>query len=179
MTEFLLTPLLLIVAFGIAIGTIPGLIALTRLILSKEGYLPYYFFGLMFVDSMRIAVSGRNLFMMPSEVGIETVTTPTATIPLYLILLGRANSAFIVFAACKRIIDCILNPQNHSYKTIPLISALLLFFLTNILFPALFSTHPSFTHEYFYLTLIGLAALFPKEKTLLPSVLRAIACYFY
>lgn len=177
MSDLLLTPLLLILAVVFAIGTIPLLVSLFRLLSSKEGYLPYYFYTSIFIMAAEIAVSGRNLFINIETIDENTVEAVAAPMPPYILALSRTNSALITFAACQRIVKQFLNAGTQSIRAIILISTLLFFCLTNIVAPAFLSTHPSLTHEYFYLTLVGVAALlflFGEEEIAIRSARNAI-----
>ncbi|WP_432741246.1 O-antigen ligase family protein [Methylobacter sp. G7] len=160
MTEILLTAVLFLAAFFAAIGAIFCFMRLMHMLRNKEeGYLPYIFYTSTFVFMLTHIVLGRNMFVYPEP------SNSNLTSPSYFLWISRANTTFILFAACQWLTSRLMHYGSKPNAPTLLIIAFLFLFFTNVFIPAFFSTHPSLSHQYVYMALLGVASLlFAQEK---------------
>lgn len=156
MTNLLFAPFLLLAAFLAAIGTLFSLMKFIQVVRGKQGLLPYLFYTSTFINVLQIISQDRNMFLV-TEFEYEPAY------PTYYLVLARANTAFILFAAFLRIIGRITQYGSKLNAPTVLIVAFLFFFFTNVVTTAFLSAHPSFEHYYIYLALVGTASLLFTE----------------
>jgi len=119
----------------------------------EQGLMPYIFYSTFLIFALTTLLSGRNLDQ-PNQFADLFMTKH----PL-LLWLGRANSLFILFAACERIAQRFLQSGDKPNAPTLLLAALWLYFFTNIVSSAFFGAHSSLSHEYLYSILAGTGAL--------------------
>jgi O-antigen ligase len=171
MTEYLLASILMFAGFLAALAAVPCIISGLRLIRRKEGFLPYIFYSSNFTNAAAIISSDRNLFIFSED-------SPLATLPPHLAWLGRINSALIVFASCQRLTRPFISPKAESRAPTALLIAFVIYFVTNAVTAAFFSSHPSIQHDYFYLLFAGSAALLFTEGEEVIAIRAARNAYF-
>lgn len=125
----------------------------------EQGLIPYIFYPTFLIFALTTLLSGRNLDL-PTEIIDSLITTKH---PL-TVWAGRANSLFILFAACERIARRFLYFGYKPDAPILLIATLWVYFLTNIASSAILGEHASFSHEYLYSVVAGSASLLCSEQ---------------
>jgi exopolysaccharide production protein ExoQ len=119
----------------------------------ERGLIPYIFYPAILVAIVQVMFSGRNLYL-PSDYRFATLPDP----PL-VAWITRLTSLFILFAAGERIAKRFLHHGRTPDAPTMLILAFWLYVFSNVVSPALFGTHASFSHMYLYTALAGYAAL--------------------
>lgn len=117
------------------------------------GLMPYIFYPTFLIVALTTLLSGRDLQLPSAFVDPFMIKHPL------LIWAGRANSLFILFAACERIARRFLYSGYKPDAPTLLLVALWLYFLTNIVSSAFLGAHSSLSHEYLYSILAGTGAL--------------------
>ncbi|MFU8790001.1 MAG: O-antigen ligase family protein [Methylobacter sp.] len=119
----------------------------------EQGLMPYIFYSTFLIFALTTLLSGRNLDQPNPFADLFMTKHPL------LVWLGRANSLFILFAACERIAQRFLQSGYKPSTPTFLLAALWLYFFTNIVSSAFFGAHSSLSHEYLYSILAGTGAL--------------------
>ena len=78
--------------------------------------------------------------------------------------VGRIVSIFILFAFSERVLHRLFSKEKSRQVPGMLLFGLVVFFLSNVICPGLFGSHPSLTHENFYAMIACLAALLMNDK---------------
>ena len=159
MNEVLSTTLLGLAAI---VATI-GIVLFIALVLHwghkrEQGLIPYIFYPTFLIIALTVLLSGRNLYLSNEFIEPFMGKHPV------LVWVGRANSLFMLFAACERIARRFLYSGYKPDTPIFLIAALWVYFLSNVVSSAFLSAHPSFTHEYIYAVVAGTASLLCSEQ---------------
>lgn len=132
----------------------------------EQGLMPYVFYPTLFIIALTTLLSGRDLYVS------EFVDSYMIKPPL-LVWATRANSLFMLFAACERIARRFLYSGYKPDAPILLMAGFWAYYLTNIASSALLGSHSSFSHEYFYSFAAGSAALLcPAQEGL--TAVRAV-----
>lgn len=149
-----------LVIFVVAISAVIGFGAILHWGRNREvGLLPYIFAPIVYNSMLVILLSGRNLF---TQISSELAEVESAT-PTWATWIARLITLFILVAASERIINRFLYYGRTAKIPILLMISFIFYFLTTVLFSAFFGTHPSMSHEYFYLLLGGVAALLANK----------------
>ncbi len=143
------------------------------------GIMPYFFYLNLFLYALATILSTRNL----SLPGVEMSAIPEAK-STEIVWLGRFCSLYVLFAFSERFLHRFFLQSNSPHKKTEFPQLLLwgvtLYFLTNIISPAMFSSHPIFSHEYFYPFILCCAAVImsPNEVSLsVTSIRNALALF--
>ncbi len=119
----------------------------------EHGLMPYIFYPTFLIIALTTLTSGRNLYL-PGE-----FVDPFMTKHPLVLWLGRANSVFVLLAACERIAQRFLYSGYKPNVPVLLLMALWLYFFTNIVSSAFLGAHSSLSHEYLYSIIAGTGAL--------------------
>jgi len=118
------------------------------------GLAPYIFYGVLAVVAFGALTSGRNF-----SLGVEFAAAREAFKNPAVVWVGRLTSLFVLVACSERILHLIF--MNGRRPDVPkvLLFAFWIYFLCDIISPALLGRHRSVSHEYLYMMLAGTAAL--------------------
>ena len=124
------------------------------------GLMPYFFYPSLLSSALFVLASNRDV-----SVYLELLKTvaPVEKSPAAL-WVGRLTSLFILFAFSERLLHRLFGAQKNKPVPRALIWALLVFFLTNVISPGLFGSHPALSHENFYAVIACLAMLLMNDK---------------
>lgn len=124
----------------------------------ENGLMPYVFYPVLLIVAVTILLSGRNLYLMSDFAQIILVKHPIAT------WISRLTSVSLLIVASERILRrfFISAPKENALK--PLIIAFFFYCFSNVFTSALVAEHASFSHDYFYMALAGVAALFASKR---------------
>lgn len=127
----------------------------------QHGYFHLVFYAILFVVAMTSLTTGRDL-----TTTIETFETPEVQMsrgPL-MSLLQPFMSLLILTVSGERIISHWLKrsagPQPHQF----LLFTYVVFWIGTVAAPALFSTHPQFSHDFVYPLVIGMACVLASAR---------------
>ncbi|HXA46012.1 MAG TPA: hypothetical protein VNW52_00165, partial [Burkholderiaceae bacterium] len=150
MLSLLSIPLAFFAALGLMLG-----IALTLHwgYQRKEGLLPYASVPIVAIIIIIALTSGRNLFA-----ATELVSPLLEKHPL-VVWGSRITSLLVIFSSAERLMRQVFHPGRTPIPSTWLMFAFVLFFLTNVAFPAFFGAHVLIAHDYLYMVLAGCAAL--------------------
>ncbi|WP_394754506.1 O-antigen ligase family protein [Crenothrix sp.] len=157
---------------GIVFGLIVFMVALVAVIgfgavlhwrqHSTTSLLPYIFYLAINNMAWQVAISGRNLFASTLSDSADLIE-PVLDMPPAVLWASRLTSLFIVVVAVERIVNRLLHYGQGIKIPTGLFVAFVFYFMSSVLFSAFLGTHPSLSHEYFYLFLGGIAALLFTE----------------
>lgn len=140
----------------------------------QKGFAPYIFYPIVFVVALSALTSGRNMSVADLTEFVETAAHPAVT------WLGRLTSLFVLFACGERLLSRLFKLGGKPDVPRLLLVALWVYFLTNIVSPALFGRHRSISHEYLYVLLAGHAALLATREgaaTMVTAVRNALLLF--
>jgi O-antigen ligase len=119
----------------------------------EESLIVYAGFPIVVIIILVALTSGRNLFLATELV------TPVLTRHPLVVWGGRITSLLVLFAAGERIARQLLHAGSRPIPSTVLMFSFLLYFVTNVAFPAVLGTHVVIEHDYLYMVLAGCAAL--------------------
>jgi O-antigen ligase len=155
--------LLALIVFLVAIIAVIGFGALLHWRRHHDtSLLPYIFYLAIHSMAWQMATSGRNLFAS-TLLGSPELVEPVVAMSPAVLWASRLTSLFIMVVAIERIVNRLLHYGRGSKIPVGLLVVFVFYFVTTVLFSAFLSTHPSLSHEYFYLFLGGIAALLLTE----------------
>lgn len=139
-----------------------------------HGLVPYVFYFSLFAAGIGIAMSPRDMSMQNQVSELITGRHPL------IIWAGRFSSLFILLSCGERILHRLVKRDvNHPLPKL-LVGAFVLYFLTNVISPALFGRHSNVAHDYLYVGLVGIAAtLFTvrEVETMLTTLRNALLVF--
>jgi exopolysaccharide production protein ExoQ len=154
MLEFISIFVYGLVAFLLPICLVLGVAFTLHLGLRRDdGLMPYMFYPILSVIALTGLLSGRNLDFV-SDLALLTVDRH----PI-VGLVSKLTSLFIVFGATERILRHLFLPTSKVVFSKVLVFSFCLYFVSSVLASALFGAHSTFSYEYFYPALAGVAAL--------------------
>jgi O-antigen ligase len=149
-------------AFFGAIAVVIGLALAVHWGRNREvGLMPYFYYLSLLYAGLYVLMSNRDV-----SIPIEFLRTVAVEVKSPLItILGRLTSLFVILAFTERLLQRILSNRQKPDISYLLFFGLTSFFLTNIVSPALFGSHPIMSHEYFYafIALCGCLLMNAKE----------------
>jgi len=124
------------------------------------GLVPYVFYPVMLSIAIIAILSNRDFSVSAILLGVKAVARHPASA-----WVGRLTSLFVIFACGERILHRITSSDKPQAVPMLLFCSFTLYFLSNIVSPALFGRHMELSHEYLYMFLAGCAAMLmtPKE----------------
>ncbi len=124
------------------------------------GLVPYVFYPVMLSIAITAILSNRDFSVSAILLGVKAVVRHPASA-----WVGRLTSLFVIFACGERILHRITSSDKPQAMPMLLFWSFTLYFLSNIVSPALFGRHTELSHEYLYVFLAGCAAMLmtPKE----------------
>lgn len=154
MAEIIFVSMYGLAALFVAVGLILGFAATLHWGHRREDSLiPYIVYPVFFAVAIGTLLSGRNLYLPPE---LFSSGIPKHSIVVWV---TRFTSIFIVVIASERIARRFLLTGKKPDIPFTLILAFCLYFFTNVLASAFLGTHPSFSHQYIYTFLAGVASL--------------------
>lgn len=144
-----------------AIGVVVGMALLAHWgRYRKTGLVPYYFYPSLLYAGLDILTSNRDV-SIPEEFAKTVAPVIKNSAVGYV---GKLASLFLLMAVAERVVHHIFAKEKE--KQIPklLFFGMTVFFLTNVISPALFSAHPTMTHEYFYAYIACCGAILMTER---------------
>lgn len=132
----------------------------------ETGLVPYVFYPAMLSIAVAALLSNRDITGNEIVLGMQAVARHPASV-----WFGRLTSLFVIFACGERILHRLTTRDQLRPMPMLLFWALLLYFLSNIVSPALLGRHTDVSHEYLYMFLAGCAALLMKPKEVDLSVI--------
>lgn len=144
-------------AFGLAIGAVFAVIALVQLGRNRpDGILIYFTVPIAIVTAVSTYTSGRNLTLANEMMLVMATPDPIAN------WMQRLTSIFLLAAAAERIASFVFKSRASNLPQ-GLMMAFIAFWIGTVAIPAGIGERPSFSHEYVYSLLIGIAALLGTE----------------
>lgn len=142
----------------------------------ENGLLPYFFYPCLLFGAIFVLASNRDL-----SIDVELLKTVVTEVKNPVsVAVGRFASVFVLFAFTERVLHRIFSKLPQ--PTIPklLLTGLTVFFLTNVISPALFGAHKTFSHEFFYsyAACVGATMMTVKETQTSVQVIRN-GLYFF
>lgn len=133
----------------------------------ETGLVPYVFYPVLLQIAVTALLSNRDISGNEILMGMQAVAArhPAG------VWLGRLTSLFVIFACGERILHRLTSREKARPMPMLLFWALLLYFLSNIVSPALLGRHTDISHEYLYMFLAGYAALLMTRKEVDLSVI--------
>jgi exopolysaccharide production protein ExoQ len=124
----------------------------------ENGLMPYLFYPVLLIVAVTILLSGRNLYLISDFAQMVLVKHPIAT------WISRLTSVSLLVIASERILRrfFVLAPSENALK--PLVIAFCFYCFTNVFTSALLAEHTSFSHDYFYMAIAGVAVLFASRR---------------
>lgn len=129
------------------------------------GLVPYVFYPVLLSIAITAMLSGRDFSVSEVLLRVEVVARHPASV-----WAGRLTSLFVIFACGERILHRLTTREKTQPIPMPLFWAFTLYFLSNIVSPALFGRHTELSHEYLYMFLAGCAALLMTSREVDMSV---------
>ena len=123
------------------------------------GLVPYVFYPVMLSIAVTAMLSNRDFSLSEILLGVKAVVRHPATV-----WLGRLTSLFVIFACGERFLHRMTSREKAQAMPLLLFWAFVLYFLSNIVSPALFGRHMEVSHEYLYMFLAGRAAMLMKPR---------------
>lgn len=117
-----------------------------------HGLVPYVFYFSLFAAGIGIAMSPRDMSMENQVSELITGRHPL------IVWAGRFSSLFILLSCGERILHRLVKRDPNQPLPKLLVAAFVLYFLTNVISPALFGRYPNVAHDYLYVGLVGIAA---------------------
>ena len=129
----------------------------------ETGLVPYVFYPVLLSIAVAAILSNRDISGNDLLLGMQTVVRHPASA-----WFGRLTSLFVIFACGERMLHRLTSRDKVQPMPMLLFWALFVYFLSNIVSPALLGRHTDVSHEYLYMFLAGYAALLmtPKEVDL-------------
>lgn len=132
----------------------------------ETGLVPYVFYPVLLSIAVAAILSNRDISGNEIVLGMQAVARHPASV-----WFGRLTSLFVIFACGERILHRLTSRDVVRPMPMLLFWALFLYFLSNIVSPALLGRHTDVSHEYLYMFLAGYAALLMTSKEVDLSVM--------
>lgn len=156
MGQALLTGILAAGIFAAALAASFGVMGAVHLTSRREsGWLHYCFYSIFIAVAILTLLSGRDLSRVAGLLGTADAV---GRHPIDA-WTQRGVSVFLLLASCERIVSAWLRQEPSTRSPHLLLPTYIFFWSATVAAPALFSAHPSMSHEYLYPLLIGWAAI--------------------
>jgi exopolysaccharide production protein ExoQ len=154
---------LFVFAYGMIAFLMPIAIVLTLAIVihwgryRDDGLIAYLIYPVLLIVGLTIFLSGRNLYLNSDMALMVLVKHPIVSV------VSRCTSVIMLLIASERIFRRLILLKANVISVKPLLFAFCFYFVSNVVASAFFGAHTSFSHDYVYMLVVGVAALFATE----------------
>ena len=162
MHQIALIQILIAAAVLAALAGAVGMAGAVQLTSRREhGYVHFIFYGMVLLVALEGLLSGRDLTT-------SALTTSESLLiddgrPAMLRLLQPVLSLLMLAVTAERVVSRWLMPTKQARPPYVLLFVFVLFWMGTVASPALFGANPSFSHDFSYSLIIGIAVLLSTE----------------